>query len=477
MPKTSLLFSSLSVFCYLAIHIAHDGSIPEDYPVLANSILETPPFQKDESNTVVLVQPTFKELADSLYVGKFKKRSAEHKTLSSLFVEWGATAPKDALAYLENAPRGIQRFSKSVLRGWAQTGVVDDANTWVVQNIGHALASPFYEAIVNGLHDSGKHSLALKLIQSHPGYSQPSIVQRTFKLWARKNQNAAAIWIEKNMASLAPEIVDAALSGYAIAWTRHSPTSASEWALTLPPGSTRSQVLYSAVDKWIQIDADAAGTWLLSQDKTEAIEHVLSNTAHQISHLDPEQAFDFISKDPQNHKEPYRLRGHMIMALDNLIRKNPSAAGPWIERVEQDSLLGNVSYHLPKESYVKMISRWAALDETSALKYLVEETNLSDSERTQVKENFFTRLETSDPKTATYHLLKTWADLNQTSAAQFESAQLAQDNTTTVSAYKRQYVEAAKAWAQDDPTRIRYFVERQQFLNAEETATLLLAFH
>ncbi len=483
MSNRPLVFLSLVVSCSLATYTYQKNDAPSllDYSILKEVSQRSLPKEDSAAQSKVDESKDLESLADSIYQGKIKKSSESFPVLNSLFVEWGATEPQAAMAYLRKAPQGIQRFSGAVLRGWAQNGDIAGASRWIESNIGPTLSTPFYEAVVDGLQDVDKHATALDLIQELPLKAQSGLAQHALEIWTKKDQKAASLWLEKNDEDLSTETLEGSLNGYAKAWADQSPTIAADWANSLPSDELRSKVLSSAIDTWVQNDPDSAGEWLLNQEPDDSIEHVLSETAHKISHLDPALAFELIENDRENLDQPYRLRGHLIMALDNLIHKNPAAAGPWIAKVEQQTKLAaesdptNIAYRVPKESYVAMISHWASEDETAAFDYLASAPQLSDSERAEIEVESQRRLQALDPEKAAYQLFKQWNDIDQAAATQFARS-LPQDYwQTSVSDIKLHYQEVAAAWAKSDPEHISHYLLKQKLLSSEETDNLLLA--
>ncbi len=483
MPKHPLFFLSLAASCAFATYTYQKKNAPTLLEHSISSAVPIKSFSKQDSVTESKANESqnFENLADSIYTGKIKKSSENYPVLYSLFVEWGAIEPQAAMDYLKEAPQGIQRFSGAVLRGWAQNGDIAGASRWIELNIGPTLSTPFYEAVVDGLQDIDQHATALDLIQELPLKAQSGLAQHALEIWTKKDQKAASLWLEKNDERLSTETLEGSLNGYAIAWADQSPTIAADWANSLPSGELRSKVLSSAVDTWVQNDPDAAGKWLLDQEPDDSIQYVLSETAHKISHLDPARAFELIENDQENQDDPYRLRGHLIMALDNLIHKTPAAAGPWIAEVEQQTKQAaerdptNIAYRVPQESYVSMISHWASEDEAAAFDYLANAPQLSDSERSEIESESLNRLQALDPTRAAYQLFTQWKDIDLPNASQFASS-LPQDYwQTSVSDIKLHYQEVAAAWAKTDPEHISRYLLKQRLLSTEQTDNLLLA--
>ncbi len=486
MPKKKIAVLGLAVSCSLAIYILSTKEAPSAPPLDPENDPQISPSTVSASTESLLHlrhPEGIEEFVDSIYQGRIKKGTEKDKLLKAIFIEWGTSDPQSAMAYLRGAELGIQRYSQSVLRGWTASGDLSGASSWIESNVSDQLSTPFYEAVIDGLTQIDEQSLALELIKSRPEKHQASLASHTLHDWAAKDLPSASSWLEEHQATLPVELLDGALKGYATAWAEQSPTRAVNWANTLPPGQTRMGVLHAAIDKWIQIDSAQAGTWLLTQELDEDIGSILSETAHLISHVEPQTAFKLIENDIVNQDQPYRLQGHMVMALDNLIRKNPSEAAYWIGQVEAktkasaEAGLTHDGYRLPKESYVTMISRWAADDEAAALSYIDSALHLSSEERSYIKWESIDRIHPSDPSKAVDHLMRQWNDLDPISAAQFASAAPQEDWSGTVSNTKLHYQDVASAWAETHPSRTKYYVERQQFLSPEETATLLLAFH
>ncbi len=485
MLKRQLAFLSFAVSCSLAtyIHTSTDESKPVEQVTamkMANQAAAATSVASDRSEEMGQVQK-LRQLADSLYIGKLRKGTQAHHTLHALFVEWGAAEPHSAMAYLEQAPLGIQRFSQAVLRGWAQSDDIANAKAWIETNISPTLSAPYYEAMLDGLDDIGHSQRALQFALNSGTNAQAPLARHAIENWTTRDLPAATLWIEQTEANLSEDLRAGVLSGYARAWSRQSPQAASDWALSLPSGHTRATVLSAAVDSWIQTDSSAAGYWIFSQEKDDAIEAILSNNAHQISHVNPSAAFEFIENDPLNEEDPYRMSGHLIMALDNVMRKAPAASVPWIKRVEAQTLaaasegLTHSAYQVPKKSYVEMIDRWAAEDEQAAFSYLENANQLDESERREIERRALDRLQTTDPEKAAYYLLKRWKDSDQANAMEYAETLPQMHWDISVSNFKTHYQMIAEAWAKSEPEKVGFYLERQEVLAPEETAELLVA--
>ncbi|MDQ8198809.1 hypothetical protein QEH56_11645 [Pelagicoccus enzymogenes] len=486
MPKFPLAVFCLAVFCFLATRsmivedsrtLSHKNAPTKEAKTSAPSIpAEIPPSQPDP-----LPANPFTQLADSLFHGELKKGSAAYETLSSLFLEWGAADPHAAMAYLEQAPKGKQRFAKAVLRGWAQSGDFLAARVWIQSNIAPQLATPFYAALIDGLGDIDRPEESIELALSTEAKARPALLQRAIENWASQDLAAASRWIEANESSLSPREQNRALGGYAKAWAKKSPAAASSWAQSLPPGRTRDNALLAAFDEWVQRDATKAGYWIFSQKPDESIKKVLSENAHLVAHVNPQVAFEFIENDPANEEDPYRMRGHLAMALDNVMHKAPAAAAPYIKRVEAQTLaaasegLTHAPYQVSNQSYVEMVNRWAASDEDAAFAYLDTASNLSEADREAIKQGAIDRLQTTDPDKAAYYLYKRWQDADQVNALQFAASTTKDHLDISVSNIKSHYQSIAQAWAKSDPETVGYYLERQEILDPEETAELLVA--
>jgi hypothetical protein len=76
--------------------------------------------------------------------------------------------------------------------------------------------------------------------------------------WAQEDYKAAAGWLNSTPAGPAKDL---ALRSYVSALGPYEPAAAAEWALTLPPGSDRTELLKSVHGYWLNKDPDAAAAF------------------------------------------------------------------------------------------------------------------------------------------------------------------------------------------------------------------------
>jgi hypothetical protein len=169
------------------------------------------------------------------------------------------------------------------------------------------------------------------------------------------------------------------------------------------------------------------------------------------------------------------------MALDNVMRRSPEKADPWIKRVEAQTLaaasegLTHAPYRVSQKSHAEMINRWAAVDEDAAFAYLDSAPQIAAEDREAILRKALDRLQTNDPEKAAYYLLKRWKDADQPNAVDFVATLPQKHWDVSVSNLKSHYKIVAQAWGQSDPRTAGYYVGQQEALDPKETAELLVA--
>ena len=108
--------------------------------------------------------------------------------------------------------------------------------------------------------DTGKwvEWLGKKLPADQAGDKVGSLIHQ----WAQDDYRAVATWLNSTPAGLARDL---ALQSYVSALGPYEPAAAAQWALTLPPGSTREQLIKSVHGFWKNKDPDAAASFARQQ--------------------------------------------------------------------------------------------------------------------------------------------------------------------------------------------------------------------
>jgi len=113
-------------------------------------------------------------------------------------------------------------------------------------------------------------------------------------------------------------------------WARHDGPGAMAWALALPAGEERDDVVRSAYRSWTRRDRESAMAWMRVQQPDPALEPAMRVFIVAVASDDPPGALDWMDRieDPKRREETLAEIGRQWMRLD------PEAADVWLEGVD-----------------------------------------------------------------------------------------------------------------------------------------------
>ena len=157
--------------------------------------------------------------------------------------------------YLKTAPETDRGISSSAMHSLAQ-GIVNDGfekgSRWVAEN---DLSEDEIGIIASGIGHHSKSGEKGRWIEwmgeNLSEKNRDRQIESTMRSWTQNDYRAAGEWLAEAPASPAKS---ASVVGYAKAVAPHDPQVAAQWALTLPPGATRTETLEAVYESWPQDD-------------------------------------------------------------------------------------------------------------------------------------------------------------------------------------------------------------------------------
>ncbi len=226
--------------------------------------------------------------------GVFNERStpARNKKLIALIEELAKTDPKRALALAQSVADWRLRdlLRNAAVRGWAEVKP-DEAGEWALttrtddrrsvvealmqgaaRNPGAAVrvalhlcavdterAGDYGHYTIGALVDSGAFEAATRFGLEVGPEKYPFLLKSAFFQWGRNQPEAAMAALD----NVSDPILRSQARGEAIAgWAWADAKSVAAFALTLPAGEERSQVLSLALPRWVEKDPTAASEWI-----------------------------------------------------------------------------------------------------------------------------------------------------------------------------------------------------------------------
>jgi hypothetical protein len=152
--------------------------------------------------------------------------------------------------------------------------------------------------------------------------------QKAANMLAQVDPIRASQWIEphlsKNYSDKSPLLI-------AKRWVeRGDPDAAVEWLLSLPADQIRPNSVPGAMDRWRDLDADAANEWLRVSTPDEGLDRAVMAVARKDSFADPISALDWAERiqDPKQRKQL------IVSTLQYWLSVEPDNAEQWIENSE-----------------------------------------------------------------------------------------------------------------------------------------------
>jgi hypothetical protein len=111
---------------------------------------------------------------------------------------------------------------------------------------------------------------------------------------------------------------------------REDPKAAVEWLLSLPADQIRSNSVPGAIDRWRDLDTDAANEWLRASTPDEALDGAVMNVARKGSFADPISALEWA----EQIQDPKQRKLLIVSTLQYWLSVEPDNAEEWIENSE-----------------------------------------------------------------------------------------------------------------------------------------------
>jgi hypothetical protein len=201
------------------------------------------------------------------------------QAVTALLTQWARTDPEGAL------DRACSDASKASEVGATMLEIArDDPNTArvLVEQLfsrDPEAASAAYPAAIQGMAASGAFESARSLIDGSPGVAGATrelMIELLADQWGRNRPEEAADWVR----SISDETIqDKALVALGTAWSGSNPEAASNFAVGLPPGTTRQAVLGQAIARWASTDALGAAEWLVQFPSTPDFDQAVARLA------------------------------------------------------------------------------------------------------------------------------------------------------------------------------------------------------
>jgi hypothetical protein len=280
--------------------------------------------------------------------------------LSALIEELARIDPQRALALAQNQSdwRLRELLRDASLRGWASVAPeaagnwalavrIEDRRATVGAVLQGAAANPdatvqlalrlcaadpepagdYGHAAIAALVDAGAFAQAADFGAAMGSEKYDFLFKSAYFQWARQRPAEALAAAEKIAdPHLAAQARNQAITG----WSWSDAAGLANHALTMPPGSERSQALAEALPLWLERYPEEAAAWILKNDTGAEFDTGLAALANQQSLLKsrPDTALDLAS----DISDPARRTETMRSVFQQWASRDPHAARAYLER-------------------------------------------------------------------------------------------------------------------------------------------------
>ncbi len=199
---------------------------------------------------------------------------------------WAENSPDEAATWALNAPENERReIVEALLQGAARH---PDEAVRVARHLcasDPALGTDYGQYTITALADQGAFDAAMRFSTEMGVEKHPFLLKSTFFQWARNQPERALAELEKISDPAARNLARTeAIAGWAWADAR----AVAEFAMQLPSGVDRSQMLAEALPLWVERDPQGASEWIAQAGRpadvdagVEAMANLQSLITHQ----------------------------------------------------------------------------------------------------------------------------------------------------------------------------------------------------
>jgi len=317
-------------------------------------------------------------------IGERPESEASYDDALKFLLKWVGVDPLSALEYVRAHydPRHRNAFLSSLLAAWAGKDAAA-AWAWTTQNLpgdhtqydavlstigrsdpetawryateaadkeGRPHDQSVYVSALRGIIYAGQYEQAAGLIANlslGPGEETYDMTGFLAGEWARYDPAKALAWATQlpGDGSLSRQ---QALVNLGISWARSDPQAVADFALQLPPGVTRLNLLSTALDSWITDHPDQVATWL---------------NQNQPNGFDPD----------------FNLVLMSLASSSKIVDANHNLAICWANAIDDD--VARI------QALNRIMTRWMATDAMSAESYLDTTADLSPQDIAQLRRN------------------------------------------------------------------------------------------
>jgi hypothetical protein len=323
--------------------------------------------------TMVAADPDSAYCAALEKIGSRPDSETQYDDILKVLLQWAAVDPATALGYVQKHydPRHRNSFLYAMLAQWAE---MDGraALDWVTTYLPHDYTQ--YDAVLSTIGRNNPAAAWLDAqqlaVQEDKANAQSIYASALRGIVYAGNYAQAAGLIENLQMPPGEEKYDLS-SLLAGQWGLYEPAKAAQWALTLPDDNSLygRQALVSLGVSWSQSDPQAAANFAMQLPSGVARQNMLATALDSWAADNPGQAATWINQYPPDPDLDMVVRS--LSTSPQLIDSNPALAIDWADSIFDEAIKG--------QTLNIIMNQWTANDPAAANQYLNNLTGASGS--------------------------------------------------------------------------------------------------
>ena len=248
--------------------------------------------------------------------------------LQLLFHAWGKFAPEDAIEYAKTLGRSETIYAtRAAVSSWASYDATA-AMEWAEQQEDENQRAEYLVGIVQGVAAFDKKAATEMLFtieKTNYRYQAAALlVQDTLK----EGVDSTIAWAE-SLPNTDESVKRSIYTQVASAIAKDDPNRAAEWALTIPEGETRSNVISTVINYWSRESHNETAAWVQQLPEGGSKYKAIEQMVNQWAWRDPASTADWLNQFPSTTQ--------LDPAIDNFSRriasKAPEVAADWAKAI------------------------------------------------------------------------------------------------------------------------------------------------
>jgi hypothetical protein len=316
-------------------------------------------------------------------IGDHPDSEVKYDVILEVLMKWASVDPEAALNYVRDHydPRHRSAFLSSLLGMWSEKDG-RAALDWTTKNLPHDYTH--YDAVLSTIGKTDPEAAwryAGELAAKEEPQNVPAIYVSALRgiVYAGNYKQAAGFIANVQMLGGDKSDLSGILAGQ---WGLYDPDQAAQWVATLPTDSGinlyRRQALVSLGVSWAQSDPLAAANFAIQLPPGVARQNMLATSLDSWATEHPDEAAQWLNQSSANPDLKFVVRS--LATSPKMIDSDPSEAITWANTIQDDE-------PVRLQTLTLIMNRWIANDSVAAQKYLDNSNDLSPEMLAKLKKN------------------------------------------------------------------------------------------